>query len=249
MSFNGKSINVFAHDYETTGVKIDELGVVQSALCFAVLHQDGTYEIQEKDVAVLNPGCNIEPEAEAIHGISNFDVIGAPEWLAYLQENMVTVNEAKCDAVVSFNGNRFDNKIAMRAGWQPLLSFDMYKAASAFKKQGLWEKANLGYSYEKLMGEPLQGAHDAFADIVGTLSIIRPAMLLAGFTNIDDFHKWMQGDDGTAEMKLSWANSKHRGKRLKHIPRDYLQWILSPKCQANVSMELEMGIRAALKAM
>lgn len=244
MSFNGRSIQVFAHDYETTGVKVMELGVVQSALCFAQVHQDGSYTILEQDVTVLNPGVPIEPEAARVHGFSDLDVMDKQPWEPYLREQMVIVNEARCDAVVSFNGNRFDNQIAKRVGWQPVLSFDLYKAAKKFKDLHKWESASLGASYQRLTGQTLEKAHDAFADIVATLDMIQPAMALAGFSTLDEFHLWTQGSDGTPDMKLTWG--KHKGKLIKNIDSGYLAWMLSDKCDMVLSHELETAIKIQL---
>lgn len=245
MSFKGKSIQVFAHDYETTGVKIMELGVVQSALCFATLHQDGSYEILEKDVQLLNPGVPIEPEAQRIHGYTDLDLIDKPDWEPYLREQLAVVNESNVDAVVGFNSGRFDNRVAVRAGWVPLMSFDLYKAAKQFKSLHGWESASLGATYQQLLGRELESAHDAFADIVATLDMIQPAMRLSGHKTLDEFHRWTQGDDGTPEMKLGWG-VKHKGKRIKNIPDSYLRWILSDKCEVVISIELETAIKIQL---
>jgi len=242
--FNAKSITVFAHDYETTGVQTQTLGVVQAALCFATVHQDGTYVIVEKDVQNLNPGMPIEPGAMAIHGLSDFDVADCPPWQPYLEEQMATVNEFGADAVLSFNGNRFDNKIAMRCGWVPTPSIDLFKFASIQKKNKLWEKANLGYSHEMVTGRKLEKAHNAFADIVGTLDMLEGMIKLSGVANLDEFMALIQGDDGTPEMKINWG--KHAGKKLKHLPISYLEWLLSPGCEISHSVEFQGAITAAL---
>lgn len=236
MSFNSKSITAFAHDYETTGVNVATLGVVQAALCIATIHQDGTFVILEKDVQLLNPGEPIEAEASAIHGYTDFDVADKPAWEDYLREQINTVNELNLDAVVSFNGNRFDNRIAGRVGLNPLRSLDLYKAASAFKRNAGWEKANLGYSYQMLMGKPLEGAHDAFADIQATLDLIQPAMRLAGQETLDDFCIWMKGDSGSPEMKIGFG--KHKGSKLRNLPKDYIKWLLG----TDIDVDLREGL-------
>ncbi|MNQ48888.1 DNA polymerase III subunit epsilon [compost metagenome] len=243
MSFSNQSITAFAHDYETTGLDIMTLGVVQSALCIATVHQDGSYEILDRDVTLLNPGEKISAEASAIHGYTDFDVMDKPAWEAYLRGQMATVNDLSCDAVISFNGNRFDNRIAGRVGLQPLRSVDLYKAAAKFKKEQGWEKANLGYSYQKLVGKPLEGAHDAFADIQATLDMILPAMQLAGAESLDDFCLWMKGDGGTPEMKIGFG--KHKGSKLRNLPKDYISWLLN-KSDMGLDPDLKDGLEACV---
>ncbi len=60
-------------DTETTGVgRNDRVCEVTVALC-----RNG--EIEEAVSSLVNPGCSINPEAAAIHGITDDDVINAPE--------------------------------------------------------------------------------------------------------------------------------------------------------------------------
>jgi len=242
MSFNNQSVQGLAHDYETTGLDVASLGLVQSALAIVTVHQDGSYEIHDKDVTLLNPGEKISPEATAIHGYSDFDVADKPAWEPYMREQMATVNSLGLDAVFSFNGNRFDNRIAARVGMKPLRSVDLFKAASKFKSAKLWEKANLGYSYEKLLGKPLEKAHDAFADIIATMDMIKPAMALAEVSTLDEFVVWMKGDAGTPEYKINFG--KHKGSKLRNLPRDYLKWLVSG--DIDIDPDLEEGVRACL---
>lgn len=244
MSFNGRSITVFAHDYETTGVVIRDLGVVQAALCVATVNQDGSYSIIQSDVNNLNPGVSIEAEASLIHGLTDLDVMDCPAWEDFLREEMTTVNQLGLDAVVSFNGNRFDNQIAKRVGWTPMLSIDVYKYAAQLKREKTLEKANLGATYQYFFGRPLDKAHDAMADITATLDLIKPMIEHSGKDNLDEFHRMLQGDDGTVEMKLGFG--KHKGKKIKFVPDDYLKWMLSDDCDMVLGVELETAIRLQL---
>lgn len=237
MSFNNQSIDIFAHDYETTGLNVAELGVLQAALCIGVLHQDGSYELSDIDTTLLNPGEPISAEATAIHGYTDFDVADKQPWEPYLREQMATVNSMNLDAVVSFNGNRFDNRIAQRVGFKPLRSLDLAKAAQALKKAKGWEKYNLAYTYEKLMGKPLDKAHDAFADVQATLDLIKPAMALAGCATLDEFAIWMRGDAGSPDQKISFG--KHKGSKLKNLPSDYVKWLLT---QDDIDPDLREGL-------
>lgn len=240
MPFNNQSIRVLAHDYETTGVDVAKLGVVQSALCFADLHQDGSYTILEHDVQVLNPCEDISAEASKIHGFTNFDVADKPLWEVYLKEQMATVNAEGIQAVVGYNNATFDDRIAARVGFQLVRSIDLMKAARIFKKAHGWESAKLTNTHLQLTGRTLEGAHDAFADIVGTLDIIQPAMKLAGVATLDEFVLWMRpADSGTPEMKITFG--KHKGSKLKNLEKDYIRWCLE---NLNLDPDLRTGMEA-----
>ncbi len=244
MSFNGNSITLLAHDYETTGLVIKELGVCQSALCIARMEQDGSFTVVETDVTYLNPGVAISPEASQINGITDLDVMDAPEWEPYLREQMQTVNEMNLDAVVSFNGNRFDNQIARRVGWRSLPSLDVYRYASIMKKAGVIDSVKLTSTYQFFFGKELAKAHDALADVTATLELVKPMLEHSGTGSLDAFHKLCQGDDGTGEMKIGFG--AHKGKKVKHIPRDYVKWLLSDKCDMDLTFELRTALENSL---
>ena len=244
MSFGNQSIDVFVHDYETTGLDTASLGVLQAALCIATLHQDGSYEIHDKDVVMLNPGVSISPEATAIHGYTDLDVADKPDWMEYLGEQMETVNSLKLKASVGYNNTSFDDRIAMRVGWQPLPCIDLIKPCRALKKLHNWPGAKLTQSYEALLGKPLLKAHDAFEDVKATLDLIAPAIKLAGVTNLDGLIAWYTKDEGTPNMVINFG--KHKGSKLKNLDKDYVKWLLSPKCEMTMSVELIAGLKACL---
>lgn len=244
MPFNGKPIEALAHDYETTGTDAWGCGVIQSALLIVTLQQDGTYEVHDQDVQLLNPGQPIHPEASKVHGYYAVDLIDKDPWQKYLGEQMEIVNEMNLDAVIGFNSGPFDNTIAGRAGFKLVPSIDLIKAARKLKKEHKWPSAALGKFYEKLMGKPMADAHDAGADITGTLDLIVPAMKLAGCSTVDEFVVWMKGDDGTVEMKIGFG--KEKGSKLKHLEASYVRWLLSPKCKMNLSPELVEGLKKCL---
>lgn len=240
MSFDGKEVRAFAHDYETTGLDVPTLGVVQTALLIVTVQQDGTYEIHDKDVQLLNPGQEIHPNASKIHGYYAIDLINHTPWEPYLREQMETVNEMKLGAVIGYNSGPFDNRIAARVGFKPLPSIDMIKAARKFKTKYKWTSAKLVEAYKQLCGKELVGAHDASADIIGTLDMIAPAIKLAECECLDDFTVWMKGDDGTPEMKIGFG--KHKDSKLKFLPASYIDWLLGPKCDMPLSAELIEGL-------
>lgn len=245
MSFNGESVYAMAHDYETTGVDAGTCGVVQAALIICTVHQDGTYEVHDKDLELLNPGQDIHPEASKIHGYYWHQLLDRKPWKEYLAEQMDTVNSLNVKAVIGYNSATFDNRIATRVGFKPPRSIDLMKAARKFKTEYKWPSGKLTAFYEQLMGRPMTGAHDALADITATLDTIPAAMALAKVGSLDEFMIWMKGDDGTPDMKIGFG--KHKGSKLKNLDGSYLRWLLSDKCDMELSTELIEGVQAALK--
>lgn len=244
MSFNNQSISIFAHDYETTGVDASACGVLQAALCVATLHQDGSYEIHDKDVVMLNPGIPIHPEATAVHGYTDLDVADKPDWKKYLGEQMDTINEHDLQATVGYNNASFDDRIAARVGYKPLRCIDLIKPCRMLKKLHNWPGAKLTQSYEALVGRKLEKAHDAFEDVKATLDLIAPAIKLAGVANLDALIAWYEKDEGTPNMVLNFG--KHKGSKLKNLDRSYVEWLLGPKCEMTMSVELVKGLNACL---
>ena len=244
MSFNNQSIRVFAHDYETTGLDTATLGVLQAALCVAVIHQDGSYDIEDRDVVMLNPGVAISAEATSIHGYTDLDVADKPCWKQYLGEQMATINEHDLQAVVGYNNANYDDRIAVRVGFQPLRCIDMIKACRKFKKLHNWPSAKLTESYKQLVGRPLEKAHDAFEDVKATMDLISPAIKLAGVANLDELIAWYEKDEGTPNMIINFG--QHKGSKLKNLETSYVKWLLSDKCSMTMSVELVKGLNACL---
>ena len=230
---------VFAHDYETTGVNPKKCGVVQAALCFAKLFDDGNYEVLTKDVTLLHPGEAIPEGASKIHGIYDHHVELAPRYDDYLSEQFEVVNTTEIDRVAGFNSKRYDDVIARRLGLEERPSLDLYIAANRFKALGLQEKANLGDTYRSLTGREPEGAHDALADITMTLDLIKPAMQRAEVSTLQEFVHWLDNPWGHPGMKMKFG--KHKGKKLCNLPHSYIEWALE-----NLS-DLDDDLRAGMK--
>lgn len=240
MSFNGKPVYALAHDYETTGTDAWGCGVIQAALLIVTLEQDGSYVIHDQDVSLMQPGKDIHPEASKVHGYYAIDLIDKAPWEEYLGKEMQTVNSLNVEALIGFNSATFDNVIAGRVGLKPKPSIDLIKAARKFKTAHKWPSAKLTSVYKELTGKDLVGAHDAAADVIGTLDMITPAIKLSGCSNLDDFMVWMKGDDGTPNMKIGFG--KHKGSKLKNLPSSYIDWLLGPKCEMNLTAEMIEGL-------
>lgn len=214
----------FAHDYETTGVKPGSCGVVQAALCFVKVYNDGAYEILSKDVQMLNPGEPIPEDASKIHGIYDRHVVAAPDWEMYLSEQFDLVNDTALDAVIGYNSKRYDDIIARRAGMKDFPSLDVYTLASRLKSSGKLKKGKLGEVYEEVTGKVAENAHDAFADIVMTLDLIQPLMDMAEIEDVWKLQEWVNTPYASRQMRMPFG--KHKGVKVCNLPKDYVRWAL-----------------------
>lgn len=218
------SMLILAHDYETTGVNAAACGVVQSALCFVNLEQDGTFEIVERDVQLLHPGEPIPAGASGVHGIFDHHVALAPAYEIYLAEQFAVVGDTDVEAVLGYNNKGFDDKIARRCGMGEYPAIDLCVAAKRFKTMGVMVKANLGAAYLALTGRQPQNAHDAMADVQMTLELVQPSMVLAKCGTVTEFMAWMDAPWASHQMLMPFG--KHKGEKLCNLKKDYVKWAL-----------------------
>lgn len=230
----------FAHDYETTGVNPRSCGVVQAALCFVEVTENGDYGILTKDVVKLNPGCPIPEGASNIHGIFNDDVADCDHYEEYLAQQFQVVNETDIHGVIGFNSIRFDDVIACRLGLNKRPAVDLYVAANRFKAMGRLDKANLSDTYSGLTEREPENAHDAFSDIVMTLDLIKPAIAVSGNDNLTGFMQWLNQPIGHPKMKMPFG--KYKGQKLCNLPKGYVKWALN-------NLDLSADVKAGLEMM
>lgn len=162
-------------DLETTGVNIATDRIVEISIL--KVFPNGN---KESKTWLVNPEIQISPEASAVHGITNEQVVTEPTF----KELASTVNGmiAGCD-LAGFNSNRFDIPLLaeelMRAG----INFDMNNRKAIdvqviFHKK---EQRTLGAGYQFYCGKNLEDAHSAEADTNATFEI-----LLAQLEKYDD---------------------------------------------------------------
>lgn len=230
---------IFGHDYETTGVNPNKCGVVQAALCFADLRDDGSFEVQQMDVQLLNPGELIPAGASGIHGIYDHHVADKPHWESYLAEQFEVVNTSGIKAVLGYNSISFDNKIAARAGMAEFSQIDVFIATKRIKNAGKLSGASLGTAYEILVGKEVVNAHDAQADLLMTLELVRPCMEFAQVGNLAEFMEWLKKPSGSPSAVMPFG--KHKGVKLCNLPKSYVRWALeNMNLDADTRLGLEM---------
>ncbi len=228
---------IFAHDYETTGVNPQKCGVVQAALCFVELADNGDYQVLEKDVQLLNPGEPIPAGASGVHGIYDRDVADKPHWESYLAEQFEVVNRSDVRAVLGYNSISFDNKIAARAGLGEFSQIDVFIATKRIKNAGKLSGAKLGTAFEILVGREAVGAHDAMADVLMTLDLVKPCMDFAQVNTVAEFMLWLAKPAGSPADVMPYG--KHKGVRLCNLPKSYVRWALE---NMNLDADLKLGL-------
>ena len=231
-------IIVLAHDYETTGLDVNKDGVVQSCLIVAGIYNNGDAEIVQEFNDLWNPGCPINPKAQAVHGISEEAVADKPNFIEGLTPAYTdilatkfgagAVNEGAVMATLGYNNRDYDDRIANRCGLpKGFPTIDLYPWGQKLKTQGLIKSAKLVDVYKYFTGHELVGAHDASADVKACLEILADVMRTFGFTDILQFFTACNSTVEDPEMLMPYG--KHRGKTLRTMwleDPDYVSWIL-----------------------
>lgn len=235
-------LNFIAHDFETTGVNAKTCGVVQSAIAIVAIDVHANWEIIAQEVSYHNPGCSIPAGASAVHGITDDKVKHLPDYEESLPATYKqAVEEFNPQGVIGYNSNRFDNVIARRVGMPNLMGLDMMVAANRLMTRGHITRARLVDAYEQLTGNEPKNAHDAMADVMMTLELIKPTMEIMRFEGLPDLVGWLTTHEANPKMKVPFG--KHKGSPLEITPKDYLKWLTK---KDDLQEELKLSVQAAL---
>lgn len=221
------------YDYETTGTNPRECEPIQIAAVEVDLQPDGDYRILSEFETLLKPENDIPEGATAVHGITTAQA--KLEGCCPHRETAEAINGVVC----GYNNMRFDDVIAKRYGAKIEKSFDLFVGATRLKNQRVIKKATLGAVYEHFTGEPLEGAHDALADVYGTLALIPHMMKAFGHETAEQLLEDLSTfkvDMATYRMPFG----RHRNCLVKDLPKSYLKW-------AKENMDVTGELRAALE--
>ena len=217
-------------DLETTGVNTSKDRIVQIGAI--KLLPDGSRE--EKNM-LINSGIPIPPAATAVHGISDDDVKDAP-WFRQISKAFEQWLSG-CD-LADYNSDNFD---------VPMLVEEFARADVDFPEEGtrfidvlkIERNVNshrLEETYRRYTGQPLDGAHDALADVRATASVFELQLernhdLLAAVEDLDEL---CHGENGRVDFagklyekegQIYWAFGKHKHELVTET-RDYANWVL-----------------------
>lgn len=231
-------------DLETTGVDIKtdipvQVGMTMSAdlVTDRVLMN-----------TLVNPCQPIDPKATEVNRITDQMVIKAPDYaMAVWQLSLVARAVNPC-MVVTFNGSQFDLPIiegitgeAFLPGVPRLDVLDLVYRAFPHS-----ERFNLDTQFQQMFGVPLPGAHDALADLKGTMQLLR-AISERGKSP----EEWADELKTPKPYEIFPISKKHKGKPLAEVPKGFANWLqrendkngtkMRPDLQASVDWILQYG--------
>lgn len=198
-------------DTETTGLKNPQPVEVAWVEC------DEHFNIIHRVESLIDPQCEIESGAQAVHGISYQDVADQPtlqEFFTVVQDNPLGYGD-----VVYFGHNAAYDLQMLRPYIANLdaavctvkLARRIYPDAPNHKLQTLREWLDLGAG----------DAHRALGDVITTHSLIQRMMRDTGFS-IDELVEFSTQPYLIERMPFG----KHKGMPLESLPPAYRRWLL-----------------------
>lgn len=194
------------HDFETSGGRARDCGVVQLAVLGGALESDGVFDQQWQSSECYHPGGPIDPATTRVHGFHDEDVAHCPDYRHAIPRVYREAARQGFDAlVIGYSNTGFDNVIAHRLGCRPGRSLDLFIPAYRLKKRDGLESASLGNMYRELTGDEPTHAHDALFDVTMTAALIPPLMARFGFTRFDAFLDWATTGQPVPGMRLRFG--------------------------------------------
>jgi len=166
MELNLKNPVIF-FDLETTGIDITKDRIVEISML--KVFPDGK---EDCNTQLVNPTIPIDPNATAIHGISDEDVKDAPTFAQIAKKLLVELEG--CD-LAGYNSNRFDIPLLVEEFLRANVDFDPKKrkfidVQVIFHKM---EQRTLSAAYKFYCQKELVDAHSAEADTRATYEILK----------------------------------------------------------------------------
>jgi DNA polymerase-3 subunit epsilon len=154
-------------DVETTGLNIGKDKIIELALL--KVNPDGS---EEEKVWRINPEMRISEEAEAVHGISNADLIDKPVFGEIADDILLFLEN--CD-LAGFNSNKFDLPLLVEEFLRVNKDFDV-RDKRCIDVQNIFHKMeprNLSAAYRFYCQKELLDAHQSLADTRATFEIMK----------------------------------------------------------------------------
>jgi DNA polymerase-3 subunit epsilon len=217
-------------DLETTGTSIVHDRIVQISIL--KLHPDGSEEVRTR---LINPECPIPPDAIAIHGIADANVVGQPTFRNVAASLFQLFSGSD---IAGFNSNRFDLPLLVEEFARCGMVFlepdcNLIDVQTIFHKK---EERTLSAAYKFYCNKTHVDAHDAEADVRASLEVFKSQLERyddIGAT-VDEMHKFCNPQavvdfarylsrNESGEVVFNFG--KRKGKPVSQEP-DYVRWML-----------------------
>lgn len=221
-------------DLETTGVDITHDRIVEISLIKVMPNGEETERTRR-----VNPGMPIPAAATAVHGITDEDVAGEPE---FRQIARSLANELTGCDLAGFNSNRFDIPMLDQEFQRAGVKFDFSKARfvdvqTIFHKK---EQRTLVAAYRFYCGKELEDAHSANADTRATLEVLKAQVerypdLPSDIEGLSEYSRQNKNVDFMGRLIYDDQNrevinfGKYKGMLAEEVLRkdpSYLDWIM-----------------------
>jgi len=219
-------------DCETTGLNTEQDRIIEvAAMCF---DQTQVYAQME---TLINPDCEIPEASIEIHHITPDMVKGKPMIIEVLPDILQLIG----DHIIIGHGVKFDIEIlaiaAERHGISCKIrnnrSLDTLRMARLYGESPINSLEHL----RKHFNIPLEGAHRAMSDVIVNKEVFK--WLAKGFKTVGQLFDALSRPILMPIMPLG----KYKGRSLKDIPLQYLQWI----SQKDFDQDLLYSVRTELK--
>ncbi len=241
-------------DLETTGLSTEKDRIIE----MAILRVSPQGDVMER-VRRFNPGIPISPEASAVHGISDEDLVDETPFTARAKSLFDLLDP--CD-LGGFNIRRFDLPMLIAEFKRADLDFD-HRTRRVIDMQGIFhreEPRDLSAAARFYLGREHQEAHTALGDIRTTAAVL--AAQIERYPHLprdmDELHRycdeilpirtaveqWFKKEGA----ELVFRRGKHKGRPLAEVAareRGYLEWMLGADDMAGEVLEV---VREALAA-
>lgn len=228
-----------AYDFETTGVDPHTCEPVQYAAIVVDIADNGEYTVIDQSKEYFKIQAPEVPEgAFNVHGINKrvTENLGVDPYV---------VLPSISGTVLGYNNQRYDDVILTRYGGDIQSSVDIFKAVSRINVKSKFRSRKLSDVFEALTGRRADNAHDALADVVMTLDLIRPIMWELETKTFKDLVNLI--NKPLADVHMHMPFGKYKGVKLSEVvvtDRKYLEWLNRGDIW---NKDLKNSIKAALE--
>lgn len=220
-----------AFDIESTGTDVVKDRIVQLSM---VKFDLNSFNILEKKKTLINPLIPINKEAEKVHGISDEMVKNSPTFKQLSKSVLSFISN--CDYILTHNGKKFDILMLIEEfyrcelEWIPKPVIDTYVIMSNRLPR------TLAGALSFYCGKQIENAHDAEADVLATIEVLKGQKNHYENLDIIEESKYSGEDkrlslDGRILLSDSneaiWGFGKFKDKKLNEADLGYINWFLT----------------------